>query len=328
MCDKSNYMFFFKVINGALIVLGTLLMAMGFYGMAMETQGYWGKNLLPGFSNSTGFIGVGVLGLFVMVVPCIGYSGAGKKEAADPEAGSGKCELLVYLLFLFFSIGMQMGFALVILNAVGMLDTVKGAASNYTGAKSYLKKGEKATQYFVQQGMQVGICTYNSCCEKTAQIPADQPVSCADYTKWVANDAWNPNPKPMTDAEGKEDKQTKARRLDGHDDHDHAVTPCSASEISTITEGNYTSPPPLYCRYKALVNQTAMCSTLGGATSTQCQGSFQEYVQAMYGIFAGYMYPMGAFFTAVVVIEIMVFISACVILCSEFEDLSDFSSIN
>ena len=145
-------MFFFKVINGALIVLGVVLMACGFYGMAMESQGYWGSNLVPGVNNATGFVGVGVLGLFVMFVPCIGYNGAIKKESADPEQGSGKCEILIYLFFLFFSIGMQMGFALVVLNSVGMLDSVKGAASNYTGAKSYIKKGEKATQFFVQQG--------------------------------------------------------------------------------------------------------------------------------------------------------------------------------
>lgn len=324
MCNKDNYMFFFKVINGALIVFGTLLMAMGFYGMAMETQGYWGKNLVPGVSNSTGFIGVGVLGLFVMVIPCIGYSGANKKQNADPEAGSGKCELLVYLLFMFFSIGMQMGFALVILNSVGMLDSVKASASNYTGANAYIKSGEKATRYFVQQGMQVGICTYNSCCDKTAQIPADQPVPCSAYQKWMDNDAWNPNPKPMTDANGKEDKTPK-RRL-----HDHeTVTPCTASEIANITDGLHTSPPPLYCRYKSLVNNTAMCKTLEQALPADaCAGTFQEYVQAMYAKFASYMYPMGAFFTAIVVIEIFVFISACVILCSEFEDLSDFSSIN
>ncbi len=72
-----------------------------------------------------------------------------------------------------------------------------------------------------------------------------------------------------------------------------------------------------------------MCKTLEQALPADaCAGTFQEYVQAMYAKFASYMYPMGAFFTAIVVIEIFVFISACVILCSEFEDLSDFSSIN
>jgi len=316
-------MFFFKVINGALIVLGVVLMACGFYGMAMESQGYWGSNLVPGVNNATGFVGVGVLGLFVMFVPCIGYNGAIKKESADPEQGSGKCEILIYLFFLFFSIGMQMGFALVVLNSVGMLDSVKGAASNYTGAKSYIKKGEKATQFFVQQGMQVGICTYNSCCDKLATIPDDQPVSCDDYRKWVDNDAWNPNPKPMTDASGKEDSSVK-RRLHGHNDD---VTDCTPAEIATITDGNHTAPPPLYCRYRSLVNNTAMCKALGGENSEQCQGTFQEYVKAMYQKFAGYMYPMGAFFTVVVVLEIMVFVSACVILCSEFENLNDFSDL-
>ena len=81
--------------------------------------------------------------------------------------------------------------------------------------------------------------------------------------------------------------------------------------------------------HRSLVNNTAMCATLDkGMPAGACDGSFQDYVKAMYAQFASYMYPMGAFFTAVVVIEIFVFISACVILCSEFEDLQDFSSIN
>ncbi len=94
--------------------------------------------------------------------------------------------------------------------------------------------------------MQVGICTYNSCCDKTAQIPADQPVPCSAYQKWMDNDAWNPNPKPMTDANGKEDKTPKRRLVE-------TVTPCTASEIANITNGLHTSPPPLYCRYKRCV---------------------------------------------------------------------------
>ena len=131
-----------------------------------------GKYDIPGAPAKTAMYCLIGLGVFLVVIACLGMQGAAMRKTQGTE-GKGLCLLIIYAVLLFLVILVELVVGIVVFVWIGgSLGPVTEKIQNNEKAKQVVKKGTLQAENFIN-------CLYDGCCA-TQEINASkfEPVGC------------------------------------------------------------------------------------------------------------------------------------------------------